>query len=225
MNLKLSAQLRIAIVNELPLFRDGTAAALIGTSKHAVVGQGATTSDAKRIAASHKPDLMVLACEAGSDPIETIQAIVASSEHVKIVFVVKRGGEQQIREALRAGVRGCLYETANAQELIHCVKAVQSGELYVSPPLAFHMLGKSRVVQPAVVNGPTREPLSPKEEKILRQVSIGQSNKEIARELNMSDKTVKRHMTLILKKLRARNRLEAVLITFRDAPSTSPRQG
>jgi len=79
-NLKISAQLRIAIINELPLFRDGTAAALTTASKHGVVAQGATTADAKRIAASLKPDLMVLACEAGADTIETIQTIVASSE-------------------------------------------------------------------------------------------------------------------------------------------------
>ena len=215
--------MRIVLICELPLFRGGVAAALAAQPNMTVVGQGATNNDAKQMAIKFEPDLMLLSCTTATDLVETIQDIVASRETLKIVYLVGLADVQQIPTALRAGARGCLNEAASSAELIDCIKAVNAGELYVSPALAFQMLGKSRSPSEAGEGHPPREPLSPKEADILQQVSVGRSNKEIARSLNLSDKTVKRNMTIILKKLRARNRLEAVLIAFRNSPPVDRR--
>ena len=216
--------MRVVIVSELPLFRGGVAAALAAQPTITVVGQGATAYDAKHLAIKLEPDLMLLGCRTATGLVETIQAVIGGCERARIVYLVGHADTQQIPEALRAGARGCLNEAASGPELIACIKAVHAGELYVSPTLAFHMLGKSRSRPEAMEGLPPREPLSPREEEILRQVSVGCSNKEIARALNLSDKTVKRHMTFILKKLRARNRLEAVLIAFRASPPAPQRR-
>ena len=215
--MKMASQTRVVIVSELPLFRGGVAAALAASPDMTVVGQGATAHDAEHLAIKLQPDLILLGCRTATSPVEAILAIVAHSEAVKIVYLVAHADAKQIPAALRAGARGCLNEAASSLELVDCIKAVHAGELYVSPALAFHMLGKSRTSPEAGDGHSLREPLSPKEDEILRQVSAGRSNKEIARALNLSDKTVKRHMTAILKKLRARNRLEAVLIALRHS--------
>jgi two-component system nitrate/nitrite response regulator NarL len=109
---------------------------------------------------------------------------------------------------LHLGVHGYLLKGCTGQEIIRAVQRVHAGEFYVTPSLAG--CGLTEISTPAPKAGDSSEELSGREEIILAQVSKGLTNKEIARALNLREKTVKHYMTNIMQKLGVRNRLEAV---------------
>ncbi|HEV7443960.1 MAG TPA: response regulator transcription factor, partial [Steroidobacteraceae bacterium] len=126
----------------------------------------------------------------------------------RIIIFTVLADEDQVVGALRAGAAGYMLKAASGAELIESVRRVHKGESYVFPPLAARLMGlavKSRP-KPDLFSG-----LTVREEQILDHLSRGLSNKEIGRELDLSEKTIKHYLSGLLQKLHLRNRVEAAL--------------
>jgi len=202
--------LSVAVVDDHPLFREGVAHSLRMQSGVSVVAEGATAADALAIAAD-LPDVMLLDVSMPGGGIAALQAIAAAYPVVKVVMLTVSEDEEDVTAALRAGARGYVLKGVAARELVGIVRAVAAGEVYVTPALATSLLVELTSPSTRLPTSPLDE-LTDRERQIVELVAGGDSNKEIASQLSLSEKTVKHHMTNILQKLQVRNRVEAALI-------------
>jgi two-component system nitrate/nitrite response regulator NarL len=219
-NAALPDSIRIAVIDDHPMFREGTVAVLMGANGIEVVGEGATATDAVAIARERIPDVMLLDLHLPGGGLNAVASIARACPKVRIVALTASEDEQDVTTALQAGVRGYILKGSSGREVVETVRAVVRGDSYVAPDLAARLLIKEGKRIEAIVVDDQRD-LSPREEEIFALVAQGRSNKEVARSLKCAERTVKHHMTNIMQKLNVRNRVEAAL-TFHRA-STSAR--
>ncbi len=207
----MSEALQIAIVDDHPLFREGVAHTLGAQPDIEIVGEGESAADALRIAAERLPDVMLIDVSMPGGGLNAVRQIARDYPVVKIVMLTVSEEEDDVTAALRAGARAYVLKGVAARELVRILRTVAAGEVYVTPSLAAHLL--------AELSGGSGRPsanpldvLTEREHQILELVAAGDSNKEIATQLHLSEKTVKHHMTNILQKLQVRNRVEAALM-------------
>jgi two-component system nitrate/nitrite response regulator NarL len=204
--------IRVVVIDDHPLFRSGVVRTLEEEPDIAVAAEGASAQDAVDLAELHAPDVALLDISMPGNGINAAQRISAACPGVKIAMLTVSENDQDVMKALEAGASGYVLKGVGAQELVTMIRGVAAGESYVSPSLAARLLvamkssGGASTPQSALAN------LTDREEQILRLVAKGLSNKEVGRELDLQEKTVKHHMTSILQKLQARNRVEAAVI-------------
>ena len=184
---------RVVIVDDHPIVREGLVAALEGKRGVEVVGVFSTAEEAL---SGLSAEVVILDLElprmSGLDAIPLLSRSAA-------VLVLSAYGEN-IEEAIRAGAKGYLLKGAPLDEIERAIATVARGESYIDPRLASRLVTRS----------PQR--LSEREREVLRLVAGGQSNKQIAAKLRISERTAKFHVTAILNKLGAENRAQAVAI-------------
>jgi two-component system nitrate/nitrite response regulator NarL len=211
--------LHVAIVDDHPLFREGVAHTLGAQPDIEIVGEGASAADALRIAAERLPDVMLLDVSMPGGGVEAARQIAAAYPVVRIVMLTVSENEEDVTAALRAGARAYVLKGVSARELVGVLRAVGAGEVYVTPSLAASLLTDGRGAASGR-RGELVDELTERERQILERVAEGDSNKEIAAQFGLSEKTVKHHMTNILQKLQVRNRVEAALLARgADGPS------
>jgi two-component system nitrate/nitrite response regulator NarL len=205
-------RIRIVLVDDHPLFREGVAMTLAGEPDLEIAGQGVSADDAVRLAEDLLPDIVLLDISMPGGGIEAARQIAVSCPVVKIVMLTVSEHDDDVLSALQAGARGYILKGVGGEELVGIVRAVNRGESYVSPDLAARLLVEVR-------SGNTRDAasdpvagLTAREEQILKLVSRGLSNKEVGRDLDLREKTIKHYMTNILQKLQVRNRVEAAIM-------------
>ncbi|MFB2554038.1 response regulator [Ensifer soli] len=213
----------IVVVDDHPLFREGVALTLTQQPDFSVVGQGASAADAVRLHDTHQPDLILLDLSMPGGGQDALVSILKVAPEAKILVLTASEIDDDVLQALRAGARGYVLKGVGAQALVDVVRSVLAGESYVSPSLAARILTEMRVParQPVgqgeeETDGDLLSHLTRREEQILRLVADGNSNKEVARRLDLQEKTIKHHMTSILQKLKVRNRTEAAVM-LKDA--------
>ena len=202
--------IRTAIVDDHPLFREGVAKLLARTPGVEIVADGSTAVDALNIARQHAPDVLLLDLKLPDDGAGAASTIAREHPSVRIVILTASDCDSDVAAMLQLGVYGYLLKGCTGQEIVRAVQRVYAGEFYVTPSLAARLLTEMSPL--AAKAGDDSEMLSSREEIILAQVSKGLTNKEIARALNLREKTVKHYMTIIMQKLGVRNRLEAALM-------------
>jgi len=209
-------RLRVAIIDDHPLFREGVVHTLRGARVLEVVGEGGTADDAVRIAREELPDIVLLDVSMPGGGIEAARSIAQVCPIVKTIMLTVSESEQDVTQALEAGVKGYVLKGTSGSELLKTMFAISRGESYVTPGLAARLL--TQVTRPEPAHATTLPELTERETQILAQVARGLTNKEIARALSLSDKTVKHHMTNVMQKLQVRNRVEAAML-FRKQSS------
>lgn len=210
--------IQIAVIDDHPLFREGVAATLAASPDIEVIGQGASAEEAIRIARDLLPDVLLLDISMEGGGIAAAQRIAAAYPIVKIVMLTASEREEDVLGSLKAGARGYILKGVTARELVRAVENVHAGESYVTPKLAASLLLEMR--EPNEADAKEPEPLdelTDRETQILERLSAGMTNKEIALDLGLREKTVKHYMTNILQKLQVRNRVEAALIAQKAA--------
>jgi two-component system nitrate/nitrite response regulator NarL len=218
-NAALPDSIRIAVIDDHPMFRGGTVGVLKGADGIEVVGEGATASDAVAIARERIPDVMLLDLNLPGGGLNAVASITRACPKVRIVVLTASEDEQDVTTALQAGVRGYILKGSSGHEVVETVRAIVRGESYVAPNLAARLLIKEGKRIKPIVDNNLRD-LSSREEEVFALVSQGRSNKEVARSLKCTERTVKHHMTNIMQKLNVRNRVEAVL-KFRRANTSA----
>jgi two-component system nitrate/nitrite response regulator NarL len=212
-------RLRVAIVDDHPMFRDGVAMTLGADSGIELVGQGSTAEHAIQIAQDILPDVLLLDISLPGGGIQATKEIGRLFPYIKVIMLTASENEEHVSGALEAGARGYILKGIGAAELLRTVHAVHQGESYVSPQLAARLLTTMRNRPPAPAVEDPLPSLTKREEQILDAVANGRTNKEVAKQLNISEKTVKHYMTNIMHKLQVRNRVEAALLAKRKPMS------
>ncbi|TPK90292.1 response regulator transcription factor [Mesorhizobium sp. B2-4-17] len=216
--------IRIAIVDDHPLFREGVTRSLSEIGGFEMVGEGATAQDAERIASTVRPDILLLDISMPGGGLGAVANILADHPAQKIVMLTVSEANTDVTKALNAGVRGYVLKGIGSRALADILRNVAAGESYLSPTLSARLLSDLQSLQPADGTTDRLRQLTGRQTEILRLVAEGLSNKEVALRLDLQEKTVKHHMTGVLSKLNVRNRTEAALMMreFRDRDRNRP---
>jgi DNA-binding NarL/FixJ family response regulator len=190
------------------MFRVGVGHILTKAIGCEVVAEGAGAEDALRIARQHAPDVMVVDFHAEFST-DTVRRLSVECPHMRVLILTVLADENQVVTALQAGAAGFMLKGASGPELVESIRCVHRGESYIYPSLAARLL---QVSGHGRARSDRFSALTLREEQILDYLARGLSNKEIGRELNLSDKTVKHYLTTMFEKLEVRNRVEAALL-------------
>jgi len=205
--------IRIVVADDHPLFRGGVVRTLAEFDDMEVLAECGSAEAVIEAVGRLLPDIVLLDISMPGGGLEAARQIGQRFPAVHIVMLTVSEADDDVLAALQAGARGYVLKGVGAAQLVDLVRSVARGGSYVSPDLAARLL--TTMQRPATA--PDKEPdpiadLSKREEQILRLVAQGRSNKEIGRELDLQEKTVKHYMTNVLQKLQVRNRVEAALL-------------
>jgi DNA-binding NarL/FixJ family response regulator len=217
----MTTKLRIAVVDDHPMMRAGVAHTLSCEADFEVVGLGGSAADALEIACAQSPDLMLLDVNMPGGGINAAKEIALASPAVRLLFLTVSERMEDVTAALEAGVRGYVLKGIGGPDLVRTIRSVAAGETYITPDFAARLLTTPAARTKDRDERAPIEALTIREEQILREVSLGLTNKEIARKLDLSEKTIKHYMSGVLHKLSARNRVEAIVASRRLKDSES----
>jgi DNA-binding NarL/FixJ family response regulator len=208
----MAGTVKVIVVDDHSLFRAGVVQSLLLDASIRVIAEGSTGPDAIRLAKQHMPDVMLLDISMPGNGIEAAAAIANLSNAPKIAMLtVSEAGHDVIR-AVEAGAVGYILKGIVAPDLIAVIKSISAGECFMSPNLSLNLLNSIRKTTKTNL----MQSLSRQEERALQLVAEGLSNREIGERLGIREKTVKYHMSSILKKLNVRNRVEAALLARKE---------
>nr|WP_170117196.1 response regulator transcription factor [Neorhizobium alkalisoli] len=206
---------KIAVVDDHPLFREGVTRSLGEIEGLEMVGEGGSRDDAIRIVREICPDVMLMDISMPGNGLDAIAEALDICPWLKIVVLTVSEASDDIAKAIKLGAKGYVLKGVGSRALADVVMTVASGESYVSPALSAKLIAGLSAPAESEKPDPLAE-LTEREQEVLTLVASGLSNKRVARELDLHEKTVKHHMTRILSKLKVSNRTEAAL-TLRDA--------
>lgn len=201
--------IRILIVDDHPLFRDGMHGLLDSVADTEVVGEASSGEEVVTRAVELQPDVILMGIKMpGMNGIEATREILETSPHIAILVVTMFEDDDFVFAAMRAGARGYLLKGANQVEILRAIRAVANGEAIFGPGVAQRLLT-------FFATTPTAPPkafpeLTEREGEILQLIARGQTNEEIASALGLSLKTVRNHVSNIFSKLQVVDRAQAV---------------
>lgn len=200
----------IAFVDDHPILLEGIVSVFSRSSELNIVAKGYTTEDALKIAETHSPDILVVDLSMPGDIFEAISKISGRQSNTKVIAFTAATGIDQAVRALDAGACGYVLKGSTADDLLNAVHAVRTGETFITQGFAGKVIAALRnaSLRKAAVQAIK---LSIREEQIVRLLMRGRTNREIAEQLHISEKTVKHYMTVLMQKLNVRNRLEVVI--------------
>ena len=197
--------IRILIADDHPVVRDGLVAILGTQPDFEVVGEAANGAELAEKAAALQPDVILTDLEMqGMDGVEAIRRVRAQPSNIGIIVLTVYNTDDVILAALQAGAQGYLLKGAPRAEIFNAIRIIQAGGSLLNPLVATRLINRARE--------PQTEPLTltERETEVLRLLSQGKLNKEIAAALGITERTVKFHVSAILGKLGVGNRTEAV---------------
>lgn len=212
--------IRVAVIDDHPIFREGVASCLTDIGGYDIVGEGGSCEDAEAIAEQADPDVMLLDISMPGGGLNAVAAILERRPAQKIIVLTVSESHSDVATALKLGAKGYVLKGVGSRVLSEILRAVQGGEMYLSPALSARMIADLSQVgnQPSATG--IRD-LTEREYDVLRLVAAGLSNKRIARDLDLHEKTIKHHLTRIFAKLNVSNRTEAAM-AYRDAGEAVP---
>ncbi len=204
--------IRVVIADDHPLYREGVARSLSETGQFDIVGEAANGRDAMALVRDTGPDVVLLDISMPDGGLETLRAIMQLPNPPRVAMLTVSEEDDDIMQALKAGALGYILKGVGARDLVQIVSDLAAGRSYVAPSLAIKVMAAMTAPRVAALAKSDLDSLTKREEDILRLVSIGKSNKEVARALDLQEKTIKHYMTAILQKLQVRNRTEAAIL-------------
>lgn len=212
--------IRVAVVDDHPMMRDGMVSAVRAQGDMEVVAQGGSAADAIRIAERHLPDVILVDINMPGGGLEALKVIVERCPAVACIVITVREDEDTVSQALRIGARGYALKGISGEKLAESIRAIHSGEIYITPTLAARLIATD-TDRHRPDEGDTQLRLSmltEREVAILQLIAKGNANKEIGLELDLSEKTIKHYVSNILQKLQVRNRVEAAMLANLGRP-------
>jgi DNA-binding NarL/FixJ family response regulator len=200
--------IRLVVIDDHPLFREGVTRSLTEIGGFEVVGEGSSAEDALRLAREEAPDIILLDISLPGGGLNAIVPILGHRPSQKIVMLTVSEDSEDLAAALNSGAQGYVLKGVGSRTLAEILRSVAAGERYVSPTLSARLLS---ALSDASQASPLAE-LSPREREILVLVAEGLSNKRIGLKLNLHEKTIKHHMSRILATLKVSNRTEAAMV-------------
>ena len=199
----MSKPIRVLIADDHTIVRTGIRHVLESDNGFEVVGEAATGTEAVALAASLRPDVVVLDISMpGESGLQVAARLRDGSPERRIVILSMHDNAEYVLESVRAGADAYLLKDAAATDLRSAIRSVCRGESYFSPPVASRLREALRAEQEAKAGG--LEQLTAREREVLQGVARGRTNKEIAAELGISHRTVETHRESLMRKLQIR---------------------
>lgn len=214
--------IKILIVDDHALVRQGLAELLRLQRDLSVIGQARSGEEAVELAAAPRPDIVLMDIEMPGrfDGVEATRRICAQHPEIKVIVLTMHTEQEYLFEAIKAGAKSYVLKHAEARELLETIRAVYRGETRLEPALALKMLEEFQrsSAQPPRA-GADYIHLTEREKDILQMLGQGSSNPQIADKLGISEKTVRNRLSIIFDKLHINNRTEAALFAVREGLS------
>jgi NarL family two-component system response regulator YdfI len=208
---EVSGPVRVVIADDHLLVREGLRSILAVADDILLVGEASDGAEAIELAGTLSPDVMLMDLRMPHvDGIEAIRQIKVRHPAIEIVILTTYDDDAHILQGLGAGARGYLLKDTGRNALFNAIRAAARGESLLPPEVLAALLAHSETQERAEGEG-----LSQREQEVLGLLVTGASNKEIAMQLNITQRTVKAHVTSILNKLGVNSRTEAVAVAIR----------
>lgn len=203
--------MRVLIVDDHPITRDGLRSALSTSDEIDIVGEATTGESAVDLVKEHAPDVVFMDVRMpGMSGLEATRVIHDIAPETKVILFTIEESHAAIADAIRAGVSGYLLKDVSAAELVQAARLALEGKAVIHPTLTRAFIEEVQYVEQR-----PETPLSRRESQILQRVAYGSTTKEVAHELGISAHTVKTHLERIFEKLGANDRAQAVAIALR----------
>jgi DNA-binding NarL/FixJ family response regulator len=191
--------IRILVVDDHFMVRMGLSSSLNAEEDMEVIAEAGNAEDAFVAYRRHKPSMVLMDVRLpGMSGAEAVAAMTREFPGACILMLSTHSGEEEIHRSLQAGARGYILKSAMREELLRAIRKVREGKRYLDP-----------VVAPLLAEHLTHRPLTSREVEVLKMVSKGMGNKEIAASLNIAEVTVKLHVSHVIEKLNVKDRTEA----------------
>jgi DNA-binding NarL/FixJ family response regulator len=208
----MSDAIRILVADDHPLFREGVVNTLTAEPDIEVIAEASSGESAVEQAVNLLPDVAIVDLTMpGIGGIAATGQIATQCPATAVLVLTVSEDADDLLQALKAGARGYVLKGVSGHGLIHAVRSVTAGEVYITPALASGILSEMTRDDPA----DPFENLTGREHEILKLVAAGLTNREIGERLYLAEKTVKHYMTNVLQKLQVRSRVEAALLAQR----------
>ncbi|MET8386402.1 response regulator transcription factor [Streptosporangium canum] len=207
--------IRVLIADDHPVVRQGLRTFLGLQDDLDVVGEAADGAEAVALVESLAPDVLLL--DLKMPVLDGLGTLVRLEEHglsPRVLVLTSVGDREDVAPAMRAGASGFLYKDVDPAALVQAIRAVHGGQVLLAPEAAEAMLSVPAPA-PAPAAGRYVAPLTGRELEVLTLIASGRSNREIARELAVAEKTVKTHVSNVLMKLGVQDRTQAALYAVR----------
>jgi two-component system, NarL family, response regulator len=193
--------IRILVVDDHPIMRIGIAALIASSPEMACIGQAGNGEEAVNLYRNLEPDVTLMDLRLpGISGVETIRLIRQFAPTARFIVLTTYEGDEDIHQAMEAGASGYLVKGLPQEMLVTAVRRVCAGGRYLPPPMS-----------QALASRTPDSDLSARERQVLELIAQGKSNKEIGQELNITEATVKCHVSVILSRLKAADRTQAVV--------------
>ncbi len=196
--------IRVLLVDDHAILREGLAAVLAGHNIE-VVGQAADGETALSLFRTLAPDVCIVDVRMGPmDGAELTEALRIVDAEARVILLTTYDTDEEIFRGLRAGASSYVLKDVDSEELVSTIRAVRAGKRVIAPAIAAKL-----------ADHVATESLTARQTEVLRCLSEGKSNLEVAESLSISEGTVKAHVKAILAKLDARDRTQALMIAFK----------
>ena len=205
---------RIVIVDDQEMVRTGLGMVIAAEQGMDVVGEAGDGAAAVDVVRRERPDVVLMDVRMpGTDGIEATRRITTELPEVAVLVLTTFDLDEYVYAALRAGASGFLLKDAPADDLVHAIAVVAQGEALIAPSVTKRLIDEF-AARPDAAEPPTLDGVTEREADVLRCVARGLSNTEIAAELFLAETTVKTHVSRLLMKLGARDRVQLVVTAY-----------
>ena len=210
-------RIRILLLDDHDLVRKGLCSLLSAEQDLEIVAESRTTAEALALVGKTHPDLVLLEMNLpDSSGMDACRRLIQAAPAIRVLFLTSHAEDTIVSAAIRSGAHGYLLKDVKTPDLLRAIRTVAGGRGYLDPRITQHAFSRICTMASPESLPPGMRRLSPQERLILPLLAKGHTNKQIATELSLSDKTIKNYLANIFSKLEVRRRTEAVAVFLRS---------
>lgn len=212
------SKIRVLLADDHALFREGLRSLLNDQDDIEIVGEAEDGLEATRLVPQLKPTVVLMDINMPVvDGVEATRTIIEENDSVGIIILTMYPQDEYVFQALKAGAKAYLLKDTRSKKLLEVIRTVHEGQAVISAEMTARLLDEfRRISDKKEEEKPKFQALTEQERKILTLVAEGASNKDIAAELSLSERTIKNYLSIIFQKLQVNNRTEAAIRAMRD---------
>ncbi len=212
------SEIKVLLADDHSLFREGLRSLLEDQDDIEIVGEAEDGLEAIKLVPKVDPTVVLMDINMPVvDGVEATRVILKKNSSVGIIILTMYPQDEYVFQALKAGAKAYLLKDTRSKKLLEVIRTVHSGQAVISPEMTNRLLDEfRRISYEEEEEKPAFQPLTDQEKRILTRVAEGASNKDIAEDLNLSERTVKNYLSIIFQKLQVNNRTEAAIRAMRD---------
>ncbi len=211
-------KIKVLLADDHGLFREGLRSLLEDQNDIEIVGEAEDGLEAAKLVPHLKPNIVLMDINMPVvDGVEATRVILGENDTVNIIILTMYPQDEYVLEALKAGAKAYLLKDTRSKKLLEVIRTVYAGQAVIDPEMTTRLLDEfRRMASEKEEKAPKVHTLTDQERKILTFVADGASNKDIAAELDLSERTIKNYLSVIFQKLHVNNRTEAAIRAVKD---------